>query len=146
MVIIQVAREILSPLDKVWDIVSDIDNEPLYWHGTKYVKNISKIGNVVEREVVIAFRESKCKETVVLNPKKMVKVNITNGPLEGSKIITLDSTGPNNTTVYVKWDIRLSGFMRMFTVFIKKHIREGTEEALSRTASKTDRESDDRLI
>ena len=70
MVIVQVAREMLAPLDKVWDIVSDIDNEPLYWRGTKCIKNISKIGNVVEREVVIAFRESKCKETVVLNPKK----------------------------------------------------------------------------
>lgn len=145
MVVVQVSREMLAPLDKVWDIVSDIDNEPLYWRGTKYIKNISKIGNIIEREVVIAFRESKCKETVVLDPKKLVKVNITNGPLEGSKIITINSTGLNKTTVHVKWDIRLSGFMRMFTVVIKKHIREGTEEALCRIASETDREFNDRL-
>lgn len=139
MVVVQVAREMLAPLDKVWDIVSDIDNEPLYWRGTKYIKNISKIGNIIEREVVIAFRESKCKETVVLDPKKLVKVNMTNGPLEGSKIITINSTGLNKTTVHVKWDIRLSGFMRMFTVVIKKHIMEGTEEALYRIASETER-------
>jgi hypothetical protein len=139
MVIVQVAREMLAPLDKVWDIVSDIDNEPLYWRGTKYIKNISKIGNIIEREVVIAFRESKCKETVVLDPKKLVKVNITNGPLEGSKIITINSTGLNKTIVHVKWDIRLSGFMRMFSIVIKKHIREGTEEALYRIASETER-------
>ena len=139
MVIVQVAREMLAPLDKVWDIVSDIDNEPLYWRGTKYIKNISKIGNIIEREVVIAFRESKCKETVVLDPKKLVKVNITNGPLEGSKIITINSTGLNKTIVDVKWDIRLSGFMRMFSIVIKKHIREGTEEALYRIASETER-------
>jgi hypothetical protein len=139
MVIVQVAREMLAPLDKVWDIVSDIDNEPLYWRGTKYIKNINKTGNIIEREVVIAFRESKCKETVVLDPKKLVKVNITNGPLKGSKIITINSTGLDKTTVHVKWDIRLSGFMRMFTVVIKKHIREGTEEALSRIASETER-------
>jgi polyketide cyclase/dehydrase/lipid transport protein len=145
MVIVQVSREMLAPLDKVWDIVSDIDNEPLYWHGTKYIKNISKIGNIIEREVVIAFRKSKCKETVVLDPKKSVKVNMTNGPLEGSKTITINSTGLDKTTVHVKWDIRLSGFMRMFTVVIKKHIREGTEEALYRIASETDREFNDRL-
>jgi polyketide cyclase/dehydrase/lipid transport protein len=139
MVIVQVAREMLAPLDKVWDIVSDIDNEPLYWRGTKYIKNINKTGNIIEREVVIAFRESKCKETVVLDPKKLVKVNITNGPLKGSKIITINSTGLDKTTVHVKWDIRLSGSMRMFTVIIKKHIREGTEEALYRIASETER-------
>lgn len=139
MVVVQVSREMLAPLDKVWDIVSDIDNEPLYWRGTKYIKNISKIGNIIEREVVIAFRESKCKETVVLDPKKLVKVNMTNGPLEGSKIITINSTGLNKTTVHVKWDIRLSVFMRMFTVVIKKHIMEGTEEALYRIASETER-------
>ena len=135
----------LAPLDNVWDIASDIDNEPLYWHGTKYIKNSSKIGNIIEREVVIAFRESKCKETVVLDPKKLLKVNITNGPLEGSKIITINSTGLNKTTVHVKWDIRLSGFMRMFIVVIKKHIREGTEEALYRIACEIDREFYDRL-
>jgi Polyketide cyclase / dehydrase and lipid transport len=139
MVIVQVSREMLAPLDKVWDIVSDIDNEPRYWRGTKCIKNISKIGNIIEREVVIAFRESKCKETVVLDPKKLVKVNITNGPLKGSKIITINSTGLDKTTVHVKWDIRLSGFMGMFTVVIKKHIREGTEEALYRIASETER-------
>jgi hypothetical protein len=119
MVIVQVSREMLAPLDKVWDIVSDIDNEPLYWRGTKYIKNINKTGNIIEREVVIAFRESKCKETVVLDPKKLVKVNITNGPLKGSKIITINSTGLDKTTVHVKWDIRLSGSMRMFSVIIK---------------------------
>ena len=135
----------LAPLDKVWDIVSDIDNEPLYWHGTKYIKNINKIGNIIEREVVIAFRKSKCKETVVLDPKKSVKVNMTNGPLEGSKTITINSTGLDKTAVHVKWDIRLSGFMRMFTLVIKKHIREGTEEALYRIASETNREFNDRL-
>ena len=143
MVIVQVSREMLAPLDKVWDIVSDIDNEPIYWHGTKYIKNIRKMGNIIEREVVIAFRKSKCKETVVLDPKKLVKVNMTNGPLKGSKTITINSTGLDKTTVYVKWDIRLSGFMRMFNVVIKKHIREGTEDALYRIASEADREFND---
>ena len=32
-----VSREIAAPLDKVWDIISDLDNEAQYWHGTKSV-------------------------------------------------------------------------------------------------------------
>ena len=109
MVTIQVARDIKAPLEKVWDVVSDIDNEPRYWRGTKSIKNISKNGNVTEREVVIAFKESKCKETVVLEPKKSVKVNISQGPMKGSKTITIKSAGVDKTTVHVLWDIRLAG-------------------------------------
>jgi hypothetical protein len=42
----------------VWDVIADFDKEPEFWHGTKSIKNISKTGNIVEREVVIAFRNS----------------------------------------------------------------------------------------
>ena len=135
MVTIQVARDIKAPLEKVWDVVSDIDNEPRYWRGTKSIKNISKNGNVTEREVVIAFKESKCKETVVLEPKKSVKVNISQGPMKGSKTITIKSAGVNKTTVDVLWDIRLAGFMGVFTGMIKKHIKQGTQDALERIAT-----------
>jgi len=134
MVTIQAARDIKAPLEKVWDVVSDIDNEPRYWRGTKSIKNISKNGNVTEREVVIAFKESKCKETVVLEPKKSVKVNISQGPMKGSKTITIKS-GVDKTTVHVLWDIRLAGFMGVFTGMIKKHIKQGTEDALERIAT-----------
>ena len=134
MVTIQAARDIKAPLEKVWDVVSDIDNEPRYWRGTKSIKNISKNGNVTEREVVIAFKESKCKETVVLEPKKSVKVNISQGPMKGSKTITIKS-GVNKTTVDVLWNIRLAGFMGVFTGMIKKHIKQGTEDALERIAT-----------
>jgi len=134
MVTIQVTREIRAPLEKVWDIVSDIDNEPAYWRGTKSIKNVSKNGNITEREVIIAFKESKCKETVVLDAKKSVKVNITEGPMKGSKTIALKSAGNSKTTVQVLWDIRLAGFARVFTAMIKKHVKQGTEEALGRIA------------
>src|ERR1051325_11958387 len=85
MVNIMVTREIAASLDKVWDIISDIDDEPRYWHGTKSVKNINKDGNTIEREIVIAFRESKCRELVVLDPKKSVKANIIDGIMRGTE-------------------------------------------------------------
>jgi ribosome-associated toxin RatA of RatAB toxin-antitoxin module len=133
MVMINASRDVSASLDRVWDIVADVDNEPQYWHGTKTVKNISKSGNIIEREVTIAFKDSKCRQTVVLEPKKSVEIAITDGPLKGSKIITLSSIG-SNTRIDVVWDIRLSGFLGVFTGMVKKHISEGTDEALSRIA------------
>jgi ribosome-associated toxin RatA of RatAB toxin-antitoxin module len=135
MVGIWVTREIPATLDKVWDIVSDIDNEPRYWHGTKSVKNITKKGDITEREVVIAFKESKCRELVVLDPKKSVKVDVIDGIMKGTeKNITINSNGTNKTKIDVVWNIRLSGFKRVFAIMIKKHIKEGTEDAITRIA------------
>jgi len=124
---------VAAPLDRVWDIVADIDNEPRYWHGTKTVKNISRSGNTIEREVTLAFKDAKCRQTVVLNPKRSVEIAITEGPLKGTKVVTLSPSG-NSTKIDVVWDIKLAGFLGMFTGMVKKHIAEGTEEALERIA------------
>jgi carbon monoxide dehydrogenase subunit G len=131
MATINASREVSAPLDRVWDVVADVDNEPKYWHGTKTVKNISKSGNTIEREVTIAFKDSKCRQTVVLKPKKSVEITITDGPLKGTKVVALSPSG-DRTRIDVVWDIRLAGFLGMFTGMVKKHIAEGTEEALER--------------
>lgn len=133
MVTIIATRDVSAPLDRVWEVVADVDNEPQYWHGTKTVTNISKSGNTIEREVTIAFKDSKCRQTVVLNPKRSVEIAITDGPLRGTKAVTLSPSG-DGTRIEVVWDIKLAGFLGMFTGMVKKHIAEGTEEALARIA------------
>jgi len=133
MTTINASLEMSASLDRVWDIVADVDNEPQYWHGTKTVNNISKAGNTIEREVTIAFKDSKCRQTVVLNPKRSVEIAITDGPLKGSRVVTRSSSG-NKTRVDVVWEIKLAGFLGMFTGMVKRHIAEGTEEALERIA------------
>lgn len=131
-----ITRDIAASLDKIWGIISDIDNEPRYWHGTKSVKNIRKDGNTVEREIVMAFRESKYREIVVLDPKKSVKANIIDGILRGTeKDIIVISNGADRTKIEVVWNIKLSGFKIMFATIIKKHIKQGTEDALTRIAN-----------
>ena len=132
MVTINATREVAAPIDKVWDVVADVDNEPQYWHGTKSVKNISKNGNTIEREVIIAFKDSKCRQTVILSPKRSIQINITDGPLKGTKTITLVPNGDTKTRLDVVWNIKLAGFFGMFSGMVKKHIGEGTEDALDR--------------
>lgn len=133
MATISVSREITAPLDKVWTVISDVDNEAQYWHGTKSVRNISKEGNVIKREVVIAFKDSKTMQTVTLNPRSTVETKITKGPITGTRLVRLKDSG-DRTRVDVTWDFKLGGFMGMFTALVKKHINEGTEQALERIA------------
>ena len=60
MATIDTSIEINASIDKVWDIISDLDAEPKFWKGTKETKIISRDGNLITREIVIAFRDSKC--------------------------------------------------------------------------------------
>jgi len=129
MVQIQASIEIDAPVDKVWDIISDLDSEPKFWRGTKEVRNISKEGNTITREVTIAFKDSKCMQKVTLYPKQKIEVQFTKGIIEGTKTVTLTSQ-ENKTRLDALWDMKLSGMMGMFTGMIKKHIQSGTEQAL----------------
>ncbi|MBI5147384.1 MAG: SRPBCC family protein [Thaumarchaeota archaeon] len=129
MATIEASTTINAPIDKVWDFVSDIDSEPKYWKGTKQVRNISKEGNKVTREVTIAFKDSKCMQTVTFYPKEKILAEFTDGILIGTKTIQL-TPHESGTKLDATWDIKLSGMMGMFTGMIKKHVKSGTEQAL----------------
>ena len=129
MATIEVEIEINSTIDKVWEVVSDIDNEPKFWKGTKEVKNISKEGNTINREITIAFRDQKCLQQVKIYPKEKIEAKFTKGIIEGEKIISITSEG-EKIILSAYWDIKLTGMMGMFTNIIKKHIKSGTEQAM----------------
>jgi len=135
---IEVSTKIQSTIDKVWDIVSDIDNETKYWKGTKEIHNISKDGNKIKREIIIAFRDSKCLQEVTLNPKEKIEVEFTKGIIEGTKTINL-KTLEGEILLEAIWDVKLSGMMGMFTGMIKKHVKSGTEQALQAIKSEAER-------
>ncbi len=126
---IEFTVEINAPIDKVWEVVSDIDNEPKFWKGTKSVRNISKEGNVVNREITIAFKDKKCLQEVTLYPKEKIQALFTKGIIVGTKTISL-TPQEGVTKLEAIWDIKLSGMMGMFTGMVKKHIQSGTEQAL----------------
>lgn len=118
MTIIQSSMRINASADKVWDVVSDLDNEPKFWKGTKEIKNISKEENKVTREITIAFKDSKCMQEVTLEPKRKIQAVFTKGIIEGTKTIELIPV-ENTTEIEVIWDIKLSGLMGMFTGMVK---------------------------
>ena len=119
-----------SNVDRIWDIISDINNEPEFWKGTKSIRNISQEGNTTKREITIAFKDKKCLQDVTLYPKERVEAIFTKGIINGSKTITIQQID-DTCKLEAVWDIKLSGMMGMFTGMIKKHIQSGTEQALT---------------
>lgn len=138
MVSILASKDINSPIERLWKIISDVDRDPEYWHGTKSIKNIKKEANIIERNITISFRNYICKEIITLDQisKNKINIEIVKGPIQGKKTITLEKIQTNLTRITVKWDIHLTGTMRLFTMFIKKHILKGTKEALVRISNK----------
>ncbi|MGI0068675.1 MAG: hypothetical protein ACREAN_00300, partial [Nitrosopumilaceae archaeon] len=53
VVLINAKIQINVTTEKVWDIISSLDEDPIFWKGTTSVRNLSKNGNVTTREVTL---------------------------------------------------------------------------------------------
>jgi uncharacterized protein YndB with AHSA1/START domain len=137
---IKVSREISAPIDQVWNIVWDIDNDTKYWSTFKAIKNINETGNVVEREVTLLAGpqgDTKTHQFVTVNPEQfVVDTNITEGPVTGSRVLTLSPSSENNTTTKIDatWKVDLSGIPVFGRGFAEDGIMKTTEEAFDRIA------------
>ena len=138
MASIEVETEINATPEKVWEIISDIDNEPKFWKGTKEVRNLEKEGNTIKREITIAFRDQKCMQEVTLEPKERIRAKFTKGIIDGEKVVSVFQRD-EKTILQTVWDIRLTGMMGMFTGMIKKHIKSGTEQAMQSIKAEIER-------
>ena len=145
---IKASREISAPIDQVWNVVSDVDNETKYWSTFKAIKNINKtainmIANTTEREVTLAagpLGETITHQFVTVNSEKfVVQTNITEGPVIGTRVLTLSpSSNSNATKIDVLWNVDLSGIPIFGRGFAKDGIMRTTEEALSNIAAEVE--------
>ena len=142
---IKASREISSPIDQVWNVVSDIDNEAKYWSTFKGIKNISTAtinmtANTTEREVTIEagpLGETVTHQFVTVNPEQFViETNITEGPVTGTRTLILShSSIANATRIDVIWKVDLSGIPFFGRGFAEDGILRTTEEALTNIAA-----------
>jgi uncharacterized protein YndB with AHSA1/START domain len=143
---ITVSREISAPIDQVWNVVSDIDNEIKYWSTFKAIRNINMTAinmtaNTTEREVTLVVGpegETITHQFVTVNPEQfVVETNITEGPVTGTRVLTLSpsSSNTNATRIDVLWNVDLSGIPIFGRGFAKDGIMRTTEEALSNIAT-----------
>jgi uncharacterized protein YndB with AHSA1/START domain len=146
---IKASREIFAPIDQVWNVVSDVDNETKYWSTFKTIKNINMTAinmtaNTTEREVTLVAGpqgDTKTHQFVTVNPEQfVVETNITEGPVTGTRILTLSpsSSNTNTTKIDVFWNVDMSGIPIFGRGFAKDGIMRTTEEALSNIAAEVE--------
>jgi|SRR5918994_2889138 uncharacterized protein YndB with AHSA1/START domain len=139
---INVSREVSAPIDKVWNIVSDIDNEAKYWSIIKDIKNINKTNSTTEREVTVQAGpggDAKTHQIVTVNPDQfVVNMNITEGPITGSRVLTLTPDNNVTTRVDAAWEIDLSGIPLIGQSFAKGSFQKTTEDALGNIAAEVE--------
>lgn len=145
---ISASREISAPIDKVWNVASDIDNETKYWSTVKTIRNINTTAinmtaNTTEREVTLVVGpqgDTITHQFVTVNPEQfVVETNITQGPVTGTRLVTLSpSSNINATRIDVVWNVDLSGIPLVGRGFVQDGIMRTTEEALSNIAAEVE--------
>lgn len=118
--------------ETVWALASSLDREPEIWKGTKAVRTLSENGNVVEREVTLAFRGRTERERVTLEPPRRVVHELLAGPMKGTKTVSVAPDGVGRTRLTAVYEVRLTGLLKLGTKPFTKHAAEGTQHALER--------------
>ena len=120
--------EINASQEKVWKIISKIDNDPAYWRGITRLRNISKEQNVITRDVFLGG-DNKCQQRVILFPKEGIHIKWLRGPITGVKDILLSTRG-NMTTLEVQMNYTLSSVVNIFSKNTAKDLQKEVELAL----------------
>jgi hypothetical protein len=99
--------------------------------------------NTTEREVTLAagpLGETITHQFVTVNSEQfVVQTNITEGPVTGTRLLTLSpSSNSNATKIDVLWNVDLSGIPIFGRGFAKDGIMRTTEEALSNIAAEVE--------
>jgi hypothetical protein len=128
MVEISAIIRINAPQEKVWKIISKIDNDLAYWKGTTRIRNISKEQNTITRYVFLG-KDNKCQQRVILFPKEGVHIKWLKGPIMGVKDILLFAHG-NTSTLEIQMNYTLSGIAGLFSKNTTKVLQSEAELAL----------------
>jgi carbon monoxide dehydrogenase subunit G len=140
MIEITKTQEALVPVEKVWQLIGDLENEQKYWTVLRNVKILSKKDSLtVEREATIRrgpMGDAKSVQSLSLDPaKKTSMLTLTKGPLIGSRKISITSMdNGKKTKIDVDWQFELKGIPGFAQGFVKDNISEETEKALTTIA------------
>lgn len=128
MVEIKIKSQINAPTEKVWNIISNINDDPKFWKGTTAIRNLTKEDNMIIREVIIG-KVDRCLQTITLFPKEGIHIRWTKGFISGTKDIVLVPMG-NATHLEVVLEYKLSGMASFLPGKITKDLQREADEAV----------------
>ncbi len=141
MASISKSQEIHASVNRVWRIISELNNEPKYWTSIRDIKVLRENGNLIEREATVGPSgfSQRTRQTIVLTPKKSIKLSMSGDTIAGERTITLAPRSKNNTTVDVKWSFELKGVPEFVQGIVKNQISKVTAKALAMIAEEAER-------
>ncbi len=133
--IIGSSQEIRAGVDRVWELLIDWDNERKYWTNERDIRIIRSDGVTIEREATVGPRgfAQRTKQTIVLNPKKSIRLALRSDQIAGERTITLVPS-VKGTRVDIAWDLNLSDVPGFVEGIVQKQIAKVTVDALKKMA------------
>ncbi|MDE1876244.1 MAG: hypothetical protein KGH86_05405 [Thaumarchaeota archaeon] len=117
-----------SPVRKVWNVISAIERDPIFWKGMARVRNMSQNGNMFTREVTLN-NSDKCYQKIILFPMEGIHSRWIRGTLMGIKDIMITQIG-NQTLLEVEINYTLKGITQLRSRSISEELRNESELAL----------------
>jgi hypothetical protein len=125
------SREVSASVDKVWNTIANLGSDTA-WNQVDTMKIIKKTGNTIEADTTVGPQNAKSHEIIILHPKQSVVTNVTQGPITGSRVVTLSPLSTNKTNIDVLWNIDMSGVPFFAKGFAKDGFAKATEQALNK--------------
>jgi uncharacterized protein YndB with AHSA1/START domain len=131
MVTVSKSKVMVAPVERVWDILTDQEDEAKYWANIRDVKVLRREENLIEREATVGPRAfgQKTKQVITLDPRKTIRVTISGDGMAGERLIALKPT-KEATEVDVEWKIEVKGVPGFVQGIVKNQISNATEKAL----------------
>jgi carbon monoxide dehydrogenase subunit G len=137
---ISASKQVRAPVIEVWKLISDLNNEHEYWDALRDVRMIERKENEIEREAKIwrgPLGEAKSVQRLVADPTtKQTSLELTSGPVIGTRRISLTRSKNGNTTINVSWKIEMKRVPAFALGFVKDNMTEVTERALAKIAKR----------
>jgi hypothetical protein len=127
------SRDVSASVDRLWNTIANLGNDTA-WNQVDTMKITKKTGNIIEANTTIgpqAFH-LKSHEIIMLHPKQSVVTNVTQGPITGSRVVTLSPLSENKTKIDVLWSIDMSGIPFFAKGIAKDGFMKATEQAINR--------------
>ena len=125
------SREVSASVDRLWNAIANLGNDTA-WNQVDTMKITKKTGNMIEADTTVGPQNAKSHEIITFHPKQSVVTNVTQGPITGSRVVTLSPLSENKTKIDVSWSIDMSGVPIFAKGFAKDGFTKATEGALNR--------------
>jgi hypothetical protein len=127
------SRVVSASVDRLWNSITNLSNDTA-WNQVDSMKIIKKTGNMIEADTTVGPQALNLKshEITMLHPKQSVVTNITQGPITGSRVVTLSPLSENKTKIDVSWSIDMPGVPFFAKGIAKDGFMKATEGALNR--------------